>query len=161
MKPKHSNYTAIVAYDQNRGIGKYGSIPWDLPLDKALFRFLTDGLEVIVGPKTASELPSLLRRKIMVIGNQQESNSVSQFLDRTQDHTDVIIAGGAETYRLLLPYTNTIIATEIEGSFECDRFFPVVDPGDWSATLILTWEKDEQHQKSFRVVRYERKRTNI
>lgn len=162
----NANLTAVVAYDKGRGIARSGKIPWDLPLDRAVFRFMSEGLPLVLGRVTADQMKfPLPNRKVYVLSGQPVSypsgvevyGSVSQLMDKLPVIDDVIIAGGQTVFEQFLPDTKTIIATEVNASYECDRFFPPIDSGQWDATLILRWEKDEFHKESFEVVRYERK----
>jgi dihydrofolate reductase len=50
------------------------------------------------------------------------------------DESDVFVIGGGEIYRLALPLSDRIYATEIDGSFEGDAFFPLLDMDLWKET---------------------------
>lgn len=52
---------AIVAMDQQRLIGKDGTLPWHLPEDLKRFRQLTSGHIVVMGRKTWESLPPKVR----------------------------------------------------------------------------------------------------
>ncbi len=136
-------YTAVVAYDSARGIAKAGKIPWDLPLDRDFFRQVTDGLPVIVGRKT---LDTILGRKLndrTILELTTHSNSSNQFnnlddlLHFCQSYSDAIVAGGSEVYNLMLPFCNTVIATELKTEFNCDKFFPKIKNNEWQSSVLM------------------------
>jgi dihydrofolate reductase len=41
------------------------------------------------------------------------------------------VIGGAQIYVEALPLASRLIVTEIAGDFECDAFFPAIDPSAW------------------------------
>jgi dihydrofolate reductase len=47
------------------------------------------------------------------------------FLQQRGRQSDVYVCGGADIYRLLLPYTDACLVTRIDDSFGADTFFPV------------------------------------
>lgn len=86
----------IIALDLNRLIGRAsGSLPWRLPGDLARFKRMTMGSSLIVGRRTASTLPPLPGRKILVAfaGNLAEL---------CRDNPAAWIAGGAQIYSAAL-----------------------------------------------------------
>jgi dihydrofolate reductase len=44
-----------------------------------------------------------------------------------QEGAGVYVCGGAEIYRLLMPYTDTCLITRVDACFESDAFFPDLD----------------------------------
>lgn len=53
--------TIIVAYDEDRAIGKNGKIPWHLPEDFKHFKKMTTGNPCIMGRKSWDSLPEMYR----------------------------------------------------------------------------------------------------
>lgn len=138
-----AEYTAIVAYDSSRGIAKDNLIPWDLPLDRDFFRQVTDGLPVIFGRKTLDMVPGrelsnriILELRSRSINNNQFSN-LDDLLHFCQDYSDVVVGGGSEVYNLMLPFCNTIIATELKAEFNCDKFFPKIKNNEWQGSVLM------------------------
>jgi len=161
-----TKFTAIVAYDANRGMAKNGSIPWDLPMDVVILRAILDMVPLVAGGKTARSMnPKDYNQPIIVLsrskGDDLDGVSYASSPDEAKDlcsqYSDVIVYGGAATYEVLLPMTDTIFATEIDGNFDCDRFFPEIDSSEWGSNIFYTQTIDEFHQYSFNIVRYDRK----
>src|ERR1700677_46131 len=62
---------AIVALDSKRGIAKNGSIPWNIPKDKARFRqlALSEGSNVLMGRRTYEAIGYLKGRNYFVVSH--------------------------------------------------------------------------------------------
>jgi len=144
----------VVAHDVNRGIGKNGSIPWRCHADMDAFRGLTtSGLSnaVIMGRTTWESLPKALagRLNIVVTSNYDKYTTDDTFvptLDKairtceTEGIDEVWICGGVGVYEESLHSTrdarpSRCFVTEIEGDWDCDRFFPEMPP-TWVITEI-------------------------
>ena len=125
----------IVAMDRNCGIGYDGNIPWHSPEDFKFFRKKTLDRTLIVGRKTAQILPSLDRRRILCLTRgtpktERWNNEVTIIKSLSEAEGDLIVAGGAETYReaLLKPdYISKVYLTIIKGEYRCDTYFDM----DW------------------------------
>jgi len=111
--------TLILAHDKNNGIGKNGGLPWNVKADLQHFKRVTAGKDLIVGRKTAEGLPPLKGRNVFVV-----SRSGLSFDEALEKSRDPIIIGGAEIYHYCLDHglVTEIIATRIEGDYECDVF---------------------------------------
>jgi dihydrofolate reductase len=136
--------TFIVAVAKNGVMGKDGGLPWDLPEDRAFFRDSTMGHAVIMGHRTWDERGEPLpgRRNIVVSRSGPVSGSGREVvptieeaiaLARTTDPSPFVV-GGAEIFRLAMPYATRLLVTEIDFEVEGDTFFPPVDTTQWRAT---------------------------
>lgn len=136
--------TFIVAAAHNGVMGKGGQLPWDLPEDRAFFRDQTMGHAIIMGRKTWDERGAPLdgRRNIVVSrsGNvsgtgRDVARTVEEAiaLARTTDPSPFVV-GGAEIFRLAMPYATRVLLTEIDFDAEGDTFFTPLDPKQWHAT---------------------------
>jgi dihydrofolate reductase len=137
--------TAIAAADKNWGIGSNGRLPWRLPGDLAFFKERTMGGIVVMGRRTFESLggggtPSPLPGRTNVVLTRDEryapagvtvARSIHGLLDIVGSEeyrdSDVYVCGGAEIYRLLMPYTETCLITRVDSSFDADAFFPDLD----------------------------------
>lgn len=75
----------------------------------------------------------------------------------------IFVIGGAEIYKTSLSlqkddvlFVNEIIATEIDGDFKGDTFFPAPDYNLWTKEILKEVSKDEKNSHSFQIVRYTR-----
>lgn len=131
--------TIVVATDSRRGIGINNKLPWHLPEDLAFFKRTTSGHPIIMGRKTFESIgrPLPNRRNIVVTRNAEwkhdgaeTANSLAQAITLAGEG-EIFIIGGAQIFAEALPYTRRLIVTEIEHAFECDTFFPQIDPAAW------------------------------
>jgi dihydrofolate reductase len=136
--------TFIVAVARNGVMGKNGQLPWDLPEDRAFFRAQTLGHAIIMGRRTWDErgVPLDGRRNIVVSRTGNVSGTGRDVVHTIEEaiglarHTDPspFVVGGAEIFRLAMPYATRILLTEIDFDAEGDTFFPPLDPQQWHAT---------------------------
>lgn len=144
----------IAAADTRWGIGKDGKLLVSIPADMKYFRSATIGKTVIMGRKTLESFPGqkpLKNRRNIVLTRQEDYagedftavTSVEQALELVKglDPDDVFCIGGAEIYRLFLPYCDRALITRIDHIYEADAFFPDLDKDPaWS----LVKESEEQ-----------------
>lgn len=125
--------------DQQRGIGVNNTLPWRLPEDLAHFKRLTTGHPILMGRKTFESIgrPLPNRRNIVLSANPawqhegvERGASLSEALALAGPGT-VYVIGGAQIYQLALAQASTVIVTEIGATFDCDAFFPPLDPALW------------------------------
>lgn len=120
----HPEIILIVARADNGVIGADGKLPWHLPADLRHFKQLTMGAPMIMGRKTFDSLPGLLpdRRHIVLTRNADWADEGAETATTVEDamrlanapHVSVI--GGAEIYRLFLPYADRVEVTEVHAS---------------------------------------------
>lgn len=144
----------IVAADKNWAIGKNGKLLVNIPADQQLFREETTGKVVIMGRKTLEDLPGgqpLAKRTNLVLSRDQGYkkkgalvlHSLEAVLKECEKYPseDIFVAGGAEIYRLFLPYCNAAHVTYIDYAYQGDVFFPDLDQSDeW----VLAAASDEE-----------------
>jgi dihydrofolate reductase len=111
--------TLILAHDINHGIGKNGKLPWKIKEDLNHFKEVTMGRDLIVGRKTAEGMPTLKGRTVNVV-----SRSGLSIEDALEKSKNPIVIGGAEVYHYCLDkgIVDCIIATEINGMYDCDTY---------------------------------------
>ncbi len=137
---------AIVAVDENWGIGNKGELLVSLPEDqKQNFKVKTLGHPVIFGRKTLDTFPGgrllpgreniiLTRNPDLQVNGATVLHSVEEVVDYTKKDPDecYFIIGGEQIYKQFLPYCDTCIVSKIHKSFEADAFFPNLDNlKDW------------------------------
>ena len=140
----------IAAMANNRVIGKDNQMPWHLPADLKHFKKVTLGKPVIMGRKTYQSIGKALPgRRNIVISRQSGAlstdadwvQSIEQALALVQHEAEVMIIGGAEIYRQVLPLADTLYITDIELTVEGDAFFP-----DYQAVAHWRESESEHHQ---------------
>ena len=140
--------SAIVAVDQNWGIGYKGELLEHLPPDLKYFKAVTAGHVVVMGSKTWDSLPKkpLPDRTNIIISNKGnlllENGAIRLSLDDlllgiADFEDDVFVIGGGSIYEQLLPLCDRVYVTKIEKSYKnVDTYFPInldKDP-NWEAS---------------------------
>lgn len=158
---------AIVAYAENRVIGKDNDLIWHLPDDLKHFKRHTAGKTIIMGRKTWDSLggrPLPNRRHIVITRSTDFAadgaevvNSLEAAIDLAQYEEEVFIVGGAQIYTLSLPLIDVLEITEVHAEFEGDAYFPVFEEADFELTSQEHHPEDEKHQYSFTFKTWKRK----
>ncbi len=129
----------IVATDRHNGIGVNNTLPWRLPEDLAFFKRTTSGHAIIMGRKTFDSIgrPLPNRRNIVVTRNAdwahegvQRSGSLEEAV-KLAGEGEVFVIGGAQIYVDAIQLADKLIVTEIDARYDCDAFFPAIDPAVW------------------------------
>ena len=129
---------AILACDDNWGIGKDGDLPWPHnPADLKWFKENTVGGVVAMGKATWDSLPNKPlpnRNNIVVTRSEDDYNGGGYHFVRFETAKaelvnmnklqDVWVIGGARLVEGLLPIIDEIWLSRINGSYGCDTFLP-------------------------------------
>lgn len=149
--------SAIVAVDENWGIGFNGELLEKIPEDLQYFKNLIEGNLLVCGSKTYEGLPrrAFAQRNMIIISRQQNGyipNSSTHYMsleecvnsikcgfyrDYDGNDKDIFIIGGGQIYKELLPLCDRVYVTKIFKSHEnVDTYFPDLDePEMWN-----TWK---------------------
>lgn len=163
----------IVAAAENGVIGIGGELPWDLKADLKRFAGLTKNHAVIVGRKTHELILKrlghplngrttivitgqnnykVLNGPVIVVHSWEKALSLAELSDN-----EVFVIGGAEIYKLALPYANTLYLTRIQTRFEGDTFFPKINMNEWEEVSTESHAADEKNSHDFTFVTLKRK----
>src|SRR3989344_3747378 len=174
--------SAVVAIGRNRELGKGNRLLWKIPDDVQRFRDLTRGHPLIMGRKTfesilsyrGSPLPDrtniVITRSaryekanpLLALPGYREPNvfvveSLDEALElakKSPGSDDVHIGGGAEIYKLALPYIDKLYLTLIDAEdASADTFFP---PYEQEFTKIVFEEEHEWQGIKYKYVDLER-----
>lgn len=141
----------IWAQAQHRAIGRDNTLPWRLPEDLQHFKAATMGRPVVMGRKTFESLPGGAlpgRANIVVTRTPAVFNapgtaavtSLEDALNQVMDHSQVFVIGGAELYRLAMPYADQLVITEVDVEVPgADAFAPEV-PTDFELETAGEWQ---------------------
>ena len=146
---------AIVAVNNNWGIGYNGDLLEHIPADLKNFRKLTENNIVVMGRKTWDSLPKkpLPNRSNIIITNTikkeseifDENANYIQFVScdsiekfKIDTHNDVFVIGGETIYKQFLPICDKVFVTKIFKDHEnIDTYFPNLDEmNDWKGFAI-------------------------
>ena len=155
--------TLIVAYSDNRAIGRDNALPWRLPGDLAHFKRSTLGHPIIMGRKTWDSLGRPLpgRANIVVSRNPDfapEGAIVVASLEAAAqacgDVAEAFVIGGAQIYAQALPLARRVLATEVHARVEGDAFFPLLPAFQWKESARERQPAENGYEYDF--VTYER-----
>ncbi|MFV8818663.1 dihydrofolate reductase [Haliea sp. E17] len=161
----------IVAATDNGVIGRDGGMPWHLPADLRHFRRITMGKPVLMGRKTFESIGRPLpgRANVVVTRNPgwgaegvHVANDAAAALARGRDLAlaagvaEVMVIGGAELYRQLLPDTDRIYLTEIHKVLNGDTMLPSIDWHEWREVSRERHANDAENPCDYSFVTFER-----
>ncbi len=158
----------IVAIGKNNEIGKKNGLLWRSPADMKHFRKITMLHPVIMGRKTFESIGKpLLNRKNIVItrdANYKKEgveivHSLSGALDLFPDkNEEIFVIGGEEIYKQVLPITDKLYITYVNGEFpEADAFFPEIEKNKWQEVKKEKYPKDDLNKYDLEFVEYIKK----
>ena len=126
---------AILACDENWGIGKSGALPWPHnPADLKWFKASTLNHTIVMGKATWDSLPvkPLPNRVNVVVSSSNilakvDVVSISDLRRRISSmdtEQDVWIIGGARLIEGMMDYIDEFHLSQIKGNYNCDTFLP-------------------------------------
>jgi dihydrofolate reductase len=156
----------IVAMAQNGVIGLGNSLPWRLPQDLKRFRAFTLGKPVLMGRKTYESIGRPLRGRANLVLTRHRGwcahgviavHSLEEALARAGPGEELVVIGGAEVYRLVLPLARRIYLTHVHADLPGDTFFPDFDATQWADVECSTHPADDEHAYPVTFVTLERR----
>ena len=157
-----SEIIIIAAFDQNRGMGLNGDLPWHLPDDFKHFKTQTMGSPMLMGRKTLESFPKALPGRAHYVLSRDKNytppfeidglfNTIEDALEALKQHSKLYVIGGGQIYQQALSIATTLEITRVEGVFEAATFFPEIDFNEWKRTKLEFHPKDERHPVSFQI----------
>ncbi len=159
----------IVATSKNGVIGHANEIPWHLPRDLKHFSSTTKGHTVLMGRKTYESILKSLgkplpERKNIILTTQKDFQASGCVVIHSWDEAakiaegeDVFVIGGAEVYKLALPFTDRLMLTVIDTVADGDVYF-TFDKDEWNLISEEFHQKDEKNKFDCTFYTYERKK---
>ncbi|HEV3286912.1 MAG TPA: type 3 dihydrofolate reductase [Steroidobacteraceae bacterium] len=155
----------IVAMAQNGVIGRDNALPWRLPADLKRFKAFTLGKIVLMGRKTFESIGRPLPGRDNLVLTRDRRwwasgvivvHSVEQALAQAGAN-ELVAIGGAQIYRLLMPFARRIYLTHVHADVPGDTFFPDFDPTQWDDVECRMHPADEEHAYPVTFVTLERR----
>jgi dihydrofolate reductase len=149
--------TLIVAVADNGVIGRDNTLPWHLPEDLKRFKRLTMGKPIVMGRKTYESIGKPLpgRHNIVVT---RDANYHREGITVVHDAgaalraagpvPEVMVIGGAELFRALLPRAGRLHLTRVHGNIEGDVMWPALDDRHWAVVERESHSADDRHAYS-------------
>ena len=146
--------TLIVAVADSGVIGRDNTLPWHLPEDLKRFKRLTMGKPIVMGRKTFESIGKPLpgRQNIVVTRDtnyRREGVTVVHEADAALraagQVAEIMVIGGAELFRALLPRAGRIHLTRVHGNIPGDVMWPALDEREWSVVERESHSADDRH----------------
>lgn len=157
----------VVAMAANGVIGRDNQLPWHLPADLRHFKQTTMGKPILMGRKTYESIGRPLPGRTNIVITRDPGytadgcvvvHSIEAAMQAAGDQEEIMVIGGAEFYRQVLPYTDTIYLTRIHEDFEGDTMFPELSAAEWREVARTDCEPDARNPYRYSFVRLERVR---
>ncbi|MBM7584255.1 dihydrofolate reductase [Bacillus pakistanensis] len=145
----------VWAMDQNGVIGKNNSLPWHLPADLKFFKETTMGHPIVMGRKTYESIGKPLPGRENIVLTRDASykaegcivfHEVEDILHYADEkEVEVMVTGGAEVFKMFLPFVDRLYVTKIYASFEGDTYIPKIP---WEKFSLISNEKGPRNEKN-------------
>ena len=161
----------VVAMGENRAIGRGGDLPWHLRSDMRFFRRVTMGKPVLMGRRTFKSLPRVLDGRLNIVLTRDRgfvapdavmAHSLEEGLQAAREScsrtgaNEIMVIGGEDVFREVLPQTGRIYLTEVHAAPEADTWFPQLDENMWREVSRKRHEAGPKDDHAFSLVVLER-----
>lgn len=169
-RPYVAGLALIWAMSRNRVIGRENALPWRLKSDLSHFKTITRGCAVIMGRKTWQSLGRPLPERLNIVMTRDANFSpagcvVAHSLEEAiaaagnsgdPSRSSPIVIGGAELYRLALPFATRLYVTLVDTWIAGDTRFPEFDWNAWKETSRQWHPADEANDYAMSFVTLDR-----
>jgi len=158
--------TLVVAAADNGVIGRDAGLPWRLPEDLRRFKATTIGKPILMGRRTYESIGRALpgRLNLVLTRSPQWSapgvvvvHTLAAALAAAAGAPELMVIGGAEIYRLVLPHAQRILLTRVHAELDGDTFFPDPTALEWREAAREEHPADERHPYAMSFVTLERR----
>lgn len=152
------NLSAIVAMDNQKGIGLNNKLPWHYKKDLLWFKQKTINKKIIMGRNTFQSILQqnnnqlLPHRHHIVLSKQNIQypnviffDKLFDILNEVQENPlqEYILIGGAQLYNTALPLVNNLYLTKIKKQYHCDTFIDIDKYPFHTARTYYDYTEDE------------------
>lgn len=161
--PIHFSIAQIAAFSDNYALGKDNKLLWHFSEDMKFFRSMTTNKVMVMGRKTFESFPKPLPGRYHVVISRsprtlKHENQLVHFVTSIDDaiilakhlvvennlNSEIMICGGAETYKQTLNICDILYLTRVKGQFEADTFYPHEVTKSFAPTLSRKSETNPQ-----------------
>lgn len=156
------NICFVVAFSENRVIGRDNRLLWHLPNDFKHFKQVTLNRTVLMGRKTYESIGRPLpgRQMVVLTRDPQFHSDYAKVIHSPDEifplQEDLYVIGGAEIYKLLLKDADIIYATLVKAELAGDALFPELPASEWQELERERHYKDEKHAFDYDFITYKR-----
>lgn len=159
---------SIVAFDLNQLIGAAGDLVWRIKKDMDHFKSKTMGNICVMARKTWESIPEKYRpldgrlnivvtrdpnyqvpAGVLLAHSWEEAKALAEQAAEEGEYAgkDIYVCGGAELYKAAMDDVDVLEVTEIAKVYPTDnlsdlRYFPEIDPAQWTAVNSFPDETD-------------------
>jgi len=154
----------VAAMARNRVIGRDGGMPWHLPADLKHFKAVTMGCPTIMGRRTFESIGRPLPGRTNIVVSRSRpalpegvglAGSLDEAIGMAGDGR-VMVIGGGEIYRAVLPKADRLELTLIDAVVTGDTVFPEWSPNEWRLSGIQARPADEANPCNLVFATFER-----
>lgn len=145
----------VVAVGPKGEIGLDNKLLWHISDELKNFKKITTGKAIVMGRKTFESIGKPLpNRKNIVLTHDENliipgvdviTDPMMAFelaLDYSDDETsELAVIGGAEIFKLYMPFVQKIYLSEVEYSGPADVYFPELDMSEWKEVESVKHEQ--------------------
>jgi dihydrofolate reductase len=162
----HPTLVLVVARAANGVIGRDKGLPWHLPDDLRHFKSLTLGKPMLMGRRTFEAIGRPLPRRLNIVLTRDRSwradgvtvvHDLDAAFAAASPAAELMVIGGADLYRQLLPIAARIELTEVHGDVPGDTLLADFPATDWRETARVRNPADTRHQWPYSFVTLERR----
>ena len=144
----------IVVRAQNGVIGRDNALPWRLPSDLRRFKQLTMGKPMLMGRRTFESIGRALPGRVNLVLTRDPVwqapgaiavHSLDEAFERAGSAAELVVIGGAEVFRLVMPLAERIYLTDVHASMPGDTEFPELAPHEWHELEHSAHAADAEH----------------
>jgi dihydrofolate reductase len=148
----------IVAVADNGVIGSGNQLPWRLPDDLKRFKALSLGKPIVMGRKTFDSIGRPLPGRLNIVTSRQPGleipgctvvTSIDEAIAAARPAPEIVIVGGADIYRQVLPQVRVIHLTRVHANIDGDAVFPELNEHEWREVAKEYHPADERHAHAF------------
>ena len=141
----------IVATGPKGEIGLNNKLLWHIKEDLVNFKKITSGKMVVMGRKTFESIGKPLPNRTNIVVTRDESYKAdgvivvndpmmvfdlalemeNEIESNAEIEFELMICGGADIYKLYMPYAQRVYLSEVEYDGPCDTYFPKLNEMDW------------------------------
>lgn len=165
----------VVAASENDVIGRDNRLPWHLPADLRHFKSLTLGRPILMGRKTYESIGKALPARTNLVLSRSAGFSpadckVVVSLEDAQAaaestlqgaHSPLMVIGGAEIYRLCLPFARRIHLTLVHAHLPGDTFFADWRGPQWSESSRERHDADAKNSLAYSFITLDRRHAAV
>ena len=154
----------LVARAQNGVIGRDNALPWRLPADLRRFKRLTMGKPMLMGRRTFESIGRALPGRVNLVLTRDPAwqapgavavHSLDEAFQHAGSAAELVGIGGAELFRLVLPFAEHVYLTDVHAVIAGDTRFPELAPGEWRELEYSAHaaDADHAHAMTFRTLK--------